>query len=152
VFLVTLSIVESSAIKPRPREICVDTNPEFVAGNLFNFNTSPSPLTIIGPRGNYADRATASCRRSYCQLLRIEGATCQCDGSLRSYSRISRSEPLLSLPSSSSVALTRLSGVTWRTRFPYLCPPGTGWPSCTTRHWVTFTSPLATRRATVEVF
>jgi hypothetical protein len=27
------------------------------------------------PRVNYTDRATAACRRSDCQLLRIEGAT-----------------------------------------------------------------------------
>jgi hypothetical protein len=27
------------------------------------------------PRANYTDRATAACRRSDCQLLRIEGAT-----------------------------------------------------------------------------
>jgi hypothetical protein len=40
---------------------------------------------------------------------------------------------------------------TWRTRFPYLYPPGTGWPSYTPGHWVPFTSPLTTRRATVEV-
>jgi hypothetical protein len=31
-------------------------------------------------------------------------------------------------------------------------PPGSVWPSCTLRHWVAFSSPLATRRATVEVF
>jgi hypothetical protein len=41
---------------------------------------------------------------------------------------------------------------TWRTRFPYLYPPGTEWPSYTPRHWVPFTSSLTTRRATVEVF
>jgi hypothetical protein len=34
----------------------------------------------------------------------------QRDGSLRSYSRLSRPEPLLFLPSSSSIILTRLSG------------------------------------------
>jgi hypothetical protein len=34
----------------------------------------------------------------------------QRDGSLRPYSRISRLEPLLFLPSSSSIVLTRLSG------------------------------------------
>jgi hypothetical protein len=34
----------------------------------------------------------------------------QCDGSLRSYSWFSRPEPIHSLPSSSSVVLTRLSG------------------------------------------
>jgi hypothetical protein len=31
-------------------------------------------------------------------------------------------------------------------------PPGTGWPSYTPGHWVPFLSPLATRRAVVEVF
>jgi hypothetical protein len=29
----------------------------------------------LSPRANYTDRATAACRRSHCQLLRIEGAT-----------------------------------------------------------------------------
>jgi hypothetical protein len=29
----------------------------------------------LSPRANYTDRATAACRRSNCQLLRIEGAT-----------------------------------------------------------------------------
>jgi hypothetical protein len=29
----------------------------------------------LSPRANYTDRATAACRRSECQLLRIEGAT-----------------------------------------------------------------------------
>jgi hypothetical protein len=28
----------------------------------------------LSPRANYTDRATAACRRSECQLLRIEGA------------------------------------------------------------------------------
>jgi hypothetical protein len=41
---------------------------------------------------------------------------------------------------------------TWRARSPYLCPPETGWPSYTLRHWVPFSSPRRTRRATVEVF
>jgi hypothetical protein len=41
---------------------------------------------------------------------------------------------------------------TWRANSPYLYPPGTGWPSYTRGHWVTFPSPLTTRRATVEVF
>jgi hypothetical protein len=27
---------------------------------------------------------------------------------------------------------------TWRARSPYLCPPRTGWPSYTPRHWVPF--------------
>jgi hypothetical protein len=29
----------------------------------------------LSPRANYTDPATAACRRSDCQLLRIEGAT-----------------------------------------------------------------------------
>jgi hypothetical protein len=29
----------------------------------------------LSPRANYTDRATAACRRSDCQLLRIEDAT-----------------------------------------------------------------------------
>jgi hypothetical protein len=41
---------------------------------------------------------------------------------------------------------------TWRTRSPHLFPSGTGWPSYTPRHWVPFSSPPTTLRATVEVF
>jgi hypothetical protein len=29
----------------------------------------------LSPQANYTDRVTAACRRSDCQLLRIEGAT-----------------------------------------------------------------------------
>jgi hypothetical protein len=41
---------------------------------------------------------------------------------------------------------------TWRARSPYLYPTGTTWPGYTPRHWVPFSSPSTTRRATVEVF
>jgi hypothetical protein len=41
---------------------------------------------------------------------------------------------------------------TWIASFPYLYPPGTGWPGYTTRHWVPMSSPPKTHRATVEVF
>jgi hypothetical protein len=41
---------------------------------------------------------------------------------------------------------------TWRDRSPYFYPPGTGWPNYTPRHWVPFSSPPTTRRATVEIF
>jgi hypothetical protein len=41
---------------------------------------------------------------------------------------------------------------TWRARFPYLYPPGRGWPSYTPRHWAPFSSPPTTGRATVKVF
>jgi hypothetical protein len=47
------------------------------------------------PQSNYTDRGTAACRRSDCQLLMIEGASGQRDGSLRPYSRFSRQVPLL---------------------------------------------------------
>jgi hypothetical protein len=47
--------------------------------HLINF---PSPILDLfiklhglRPRANYTDRATAACRRSECQLVRIEGAT-----------------------------------------------------------------------------
>jgi hypothetical protein len=32
-------------------------------------------LRDLSPRANYTNQETAACRRSYCQLLRIEGAT-----------------------------------------------------------------------------
>jgi hypothetical protein len=41
----------------------------------------------------------------------------QRDGSLRPYSRLSGPEPLLFLPSSSSVVLTRLSGPPFQTHY-----------------------------------
>jgi hypothetical protein len=41
---------------------------------------------------------------------------------------------------------------TWKARSPYFYTPGTGWPGYTPRHWVPFSSPPTTRRATVEVF
>jgi hypothetical protein len=36
---------------------------------------SKNKLHGLSPRANYTDRATAACRRSDCQLLRIEGTT-----------------------------------------------------------------------------
>jgi hypothetical protein len=38
-------------------------------------NLNKKKLHGLSPRANYNDRATAACRRSNCQLLRIEGAT-----------------------------------------------------------------------------
>jgi hypothetical protein len=35
---------------------------------------------------------------------------------------------------------------------PVFMSPRNGWPNCTTRHWVPFSSPATTRRATMEVF
>jgi hypothetical protein len=47
---------------------------------LYNIILLVSNLTLkklhgLSPRANYTDRATAACRRSNCQLLRIEGVT-----------------------------------------------------------------------------
>jgi hypothetical protein len=42
--------------------------------------------------------------------------------------------------------------VTKRASSLHLYPPGTGWPSYTTRHWVPSSLPPTTHRATVEVF
>jgi hypothetical protein len=70
-------------------------------------------LRGLNPQANYTNRATAACRRSKCQYLRIEGAkwsSGRLDGSLWPYSRLSRPETLFFLPSSSSIVLTRLSG------------------------------------------
>jgi hypothetical protein len=40
-----------------------------------NIKTKKTKLHGLSPRANYTDRATAACRRSDCQLVRIEGAT-----------------------------------------------------------------------------
>jgi hypothetical protein len=58
------------------------------SGRKRKSNKKPSKLRGLSPRANYTDRATTACRRSQCQLLWIEGATC--DGFLRPYSRLSR--------------------------------------------------------------
>jgi hypothetical protein len=39
------------------------------------YKTKQNKLHGLSPRANYTDRATAACRRTDCQLLRIEGAT-----------------------------------------------------------------------------
>jgi hypothetical protein len=41
----------------------------------FSLSGAEKKLHGLNPRANYTDRATAACRRSDCQLLRIEGAT-----------------------------------------------------------------------------
>jgi hypothetical protein len=40
-----------------------------------NITNKTNKLHGLSPRANYTDRATAACRRSDCQLLRIKGAT-----------------------------------------------------------------------------
>jgi hypothetical protein len=50
------------------------------------------------PRANYTDRTTAACRRSWCRLLRIEGATWSAWGIPPAVFSFSRLEPVLFLP------------------------------------------------------
>jgi hypothetical protein len=49
----------------------------------------------LSPRANYTDWVTAACRRSNCQLLRIEGATWSVWRIPTAVFSISRQEPLL---------------------------------------------------------
>jgi hypothetical protein len=46
-----------------------------ILGVLISRLSMKKKLHGLSPRANYTDRATAACRRSVCQLLRIEGAT-----------------------------------------------------------------------------
>jgi hypothetical protein len=39
------------------------------------YNKNKNKLHGLSPRANYTDRATAACRQSDCQLLRIKDAT-----------------------------------------------------------------------------
>jgi hypothetical protein len=71
--------------------------------------TTKNKLRGLSLRTNYNDRVTAACRRNKCQLLRIEGATWSACRIPTAVFSVSRPEPLLFLPSSSSVVLTRLS-------------------------------------------
>jgi hypothetical protein len=66
-----------------------------------------TPWIIL--RANYTDRETAACRRNKCQFCGQRVSCGQRNGSLWSYSRVSRPEQLLFLSSSSSIVLTRLS-------------------------------------------
>jgi hypothetical protein len=74
--------------KPFP----VSLYPPQISHDLTN---KKNKLHSLSPRANYTDRATAACRRSDCQLLRIKGATWSTWRIPRPYSRFSRQEPLL---------------------------------------------------------
>jgi hypothetical protein len=65
----------------------------------------------FSPQANYTDRATAACRRSWFQLLRIKGVAWSAQRIPTAVNfRFSRPEPLLFHSSRSSIILTRLSG------------------------------------------
>jgi hypothetical protein len=66
-------------------------------------------LHSLSPQESYTDRLTASCWRSLCQLLRIEGVAWSAQWIPMAVFSVSRQELLIFLPSSSSVVLMRLS-------------------------------------------
>jgi hypothetical protein len=80
----------SHALLKSPKNLAM--NPKPICSHSIKQNNE---LHGLSPRANYTDRATAACRRSDCQLLRIKGATLSRDGSLQPYSRFSRQEPRL---------------------------------------------------------
>jgi hypothetical protein len=47
----------------------------FVHFAKYKLKKTKTKLHDLSPRANHTDRATAACRRSDCQLVRIEGAT-----------------------------------------------------------------------------
>jgi hypothetical protein len=63
--------------------------------NRLTLHLKKTKLHGLSPWANYTDRATAACRRSDCQLLRIEGDTWSAWRIPRPYSRFSRQESLL---------------------------------------------------------
>jgi hypothetical protein len=93
-------------------KVCKDRGDK--APHILNFcvrlKTKKTTLRDFGPRTNYTDRAIAACWRSSVNFCRYRVLRGKRNGFPRSLSRFSRLEPLLFLPSSSSVVLTRLSG------------------------------------------
>jgi hypothetical protein len=75
--LFTLSILVRNSFISFSTHVLV---PDYFGWGFTTFCTVSSKklkkkLHGLSPRVNYTDRATAACRRSDCQLLRIEGAT-----------------------------------------------------------------------------
>jgi hypothetical protein len=56
------------------RQSCVNKKGKILADIQIARSSYKEKLHGLSPRANYTDRATAACRRSDCQLLRIEGA------------------------------------------------------------------------------
>jgi hypothetical protein len=79
---------------------------KLTVAQLFN----KKKLHGLSPRANYIDRETAACRRSDCQLLRIEGATWSAWWIPTAVFSVFLTGAATFLSSSFSVVLTRLSG------------------------------------------
>jgi hypothetical protein len=87
---------------------------------------------------SYRNVAVSNMRSCFCGTLSLRrGRVCnlQCNHSM---ARVDRN------PQPYFIVLSE-TPPTWRARFPYSYPPGTGWPSYTQGHWVPFTSSLMTR-------
>jgi hypothetical protein len=59
----------------RPAELGTEIDPTGEGHQQVTLIKKKTKLYCLSPRANYTDRGTAACRRSDCQLLRIEGAT-----------------------------------------------------------------------------
>jgi hypothetical protein len=76
-----LQIVLFTVLRPEKRRGLLDfEDPRFtlfILRLVLGSSTCLQQVIVLYvlPRANYTDRATAACRRSNCQLLRIEGAT-----------------------------------------------------------------------------
>jgi hypothetical protein len=81
-----------------------------VIGRIIQLWSTTKKLHVLSPRANYTDRAIAACRRSDCQLLRIEGATWSAWRIPTAVFSVFYTGAAIFLSSSSSVVLTRLSG------------------------------------------
>jgi hypothetical protein len=90
------------------------TSVRLQGGTAFGFYKLKTKLHGLSPRANYTDRATAACRRSDCQLLWIEGATWSAWQIPKAVFSVFYTGAATFLSSSSSVVLTRLSGLRFR--------------------------------------
>jgi hypothetical protein len=68
------SFLYSSILSPVTLQL-PDQPPSFLYSSILTITRTfkQKKLRGLSPQSNYTDRATAACRRSLCQLLRIEG-------------------------------------------------------------------------------
>jgi hypothetical protein len=78
---------------------------------IYSYTGSTLNSVAFSPQANYTDRATAACRRSYCQLLRIDGVawSAQLIPTAVNFGFLDRSR-YISIQVAPQLFLTRLSG------------------------------------------
>jgi hypothetical protein len=103
---------QSSLLKDQHRRIIKRAWPRNVTVDYERSSKLKKKTKLHGlsRRANYTDRATPACRRSDCQLLRIEGATWPAWRIPTAVFSVFWTGAAAFLSSSSSVVLTRLSG------------------------------------------